>query len=434
MNKIFNYIISFFFLSSCSLNSDSSFWSKRNINEDQKILTIKQIIKKDEVLLKEINKNLEINLSNFKMENYPLSYLHNNNGRTAYNGNLKSISRYKFSKIEKFDEYEPEIIINQSDIVFFDNKGTILKFDESSKLIWKKNYYTKAEKKLKPVLFLSANKDTLIVVDTIAKYFAINLKTGDLLWTKYNDSPYNSQIKIFKNKFYVVDANNVLHCYSLNSGEEIWNFKTDKPLIKSQKKNSLIVKKNKIIFNNSMGDITAVNLDTGELVWQAPTQSKKIYDESMFFKNSDLISAKNSILFSNNNNGFFSLDADSGLVNWKQKINSNIKPVFFNNFIFTVTNEGYLVVIDNKSGNIVRSNYLFSNFKEKKREKIKPIGFIAGQNNIYLTLNNGRLLVVDIKTGSVNSVLKIDNEKISPPIVQGQNLYVTKNNSIIKLD
>ena len=41
-----------------------------------------------------------------------------------------------------------------------------------------------------------------------------------------------------------------------------------------------------------MGDITAVNLDTGELVWQAPTQSKKIYDESMFFKNSDLISAK----------------------------------------------------------------------------------------------------------------------------------------------
>ena len=249
------------------------------------------------------------------MENYPSSNLDNNIGRTNYNGNLKSISRYKFSKIEKFDQYEPEIIINQNNIIFFDNKGTILKFDESSKLLWKKNYYTKVEKKLKPVLFLSANQNTLIAVDTIAKYFAINLKTGDLLWTKYNDSPYNSQIKIFKNKFYVVDGNNVLHCYSLKNGEEIWNFKTDKPLIKSQKKNSLIIKKNNIIFNNSVGDITAVNLDTGELAWQAPTQSKKIYDESMFFKNSDLISAKNSIFFSNNNNGFFSLDADSGLVN-----------------------------------------------------------------------------------------------------------------------
>ena len=48
--------------------------------------------------------------------------------------------------------------------------------------------------------------------------------------------------------------------------------------------------------------------------------------------NSKLESAKNSILFSNNNNGFFSLDADSGLVNWKQKINSNVRPIFFNNF------------------------------------------------------------------------------------------------------
>ncbi len=434
MIKIFKYLLLFLFLSSCSLNSDSSFWSKRNIDENQKILNIKQITKQEEVLLKEINKNVEINLSNFKIENYPSSNLDNNIGRTNYNGNLKSISRYKFSKIEKFDEYEPEIVINQNYIIFFDNKGTILKFDESSKLLWKKNYYTKVEKKLKPVLFLSANQDTLVVVDTIAKYFAINTKTGDLLWTKYNDSPYNSQIKIFKNKFYVVDGNNVLHCYSLKNGEEIWNFKTDKPLIKSQKKNSLIVKKNNIIFNNSVGDITAVNLDTGELAWQAPTQSKKIYDESMFFKNSDLISAKNSIFFSNNNNGFFSLDADSGLVNWKQKINSNVKPVFFNDLILTVTNEGYLVVIDNKSGKLVRSNYLLNNFKKKKRDKIKPIGFVVGENNIYLTLNNGRLLVIDIKTGSINTVLKIDNEKVSAPIIQKQNLYVTKNNSIIKLN
>ena len=243
MNKIFKYILLILFLSSCSFNSDSSFWSKRNIDENQKILNIKRITKKEEVLLKEINKHLEINLSNFKIENHPSSNLDNNIGRTNYNGNLKSISRYKFSKIEKFDEYEPEIVINQNNIIFFDNKGTILNFDESSKLLWKKNYYTKIEKKLKPILFLSANQDTLIVVDTIAKYLAINMKTGDLLWTKYNDSPFNSQIKIFKNKFYVVDANNVLHCYSLKNGEEIWNFKTDKPLIKSQKKNSLIIKK-----------------------------------------------------------------------------------------------------------------------------------------------------------------------------------------------
>ena len=434
MNKSIVILLLPVLLFSCSLNSGSSFWSKRNIDKEQKIVSIKQISKKEEILLKEVNKNLEIKLSNFKKENFNLRYFDNNLGRTDYHGELKSISRFKFSKIKKFDEYEPEIILHNNNVIFFDNKGTILKFDKNSKLVWKKNYYSKSEKKLNPILFFSASDDLLIVVDTIARYFAININTGDLIWTNYNNSPFNSQIKIFKNKFYVVDANNILHCYSLKTGETIWSFKTDKPLIKSQKRNSLIIKKNNVIFNNSVGDITAVNLENGDLVWQTPTQSKKIYDESMFFKNSDLIAAKSSVIFSNNNNGFFSLDVDSGLLNWKQRINSNVRPVSFNNLIFSITNEGYLLVIDEEKGNLIRSNYLLNDFKKKKRDKIKPVGFIVGKNNIYLTLNNGKLLVIDIKKGSVQTIIKIDKEKISSPIVQGQNLYVTKNNSIIKLN
>ena len=434
MIKFFKIIALSLFIFSCSLNSNSSFWSKRSIDNKEKVLNIKQISKKDEVLLSEINKNLEINLSNLKKENFPLSYFDNNNGRTEYNGKLKSISRYKFKKIEKFNEYEPEVILDNQNIVFFDNKGTILKFDQNSKLIWKKNYYSKSEKKMSPFLFMTTKNNLLIIVDTIAKTFAMDIETGELIWSNYNLSPFNSQIKIFKNKFYVVDSKNILRCFSVTDGKELWNYKTDTPFIKSQKRTSLIVKSNKVIFNNTIGDITAVDSDTGDLLWQTPTQSKKIYDESMFFKNSDLITAKNSILFSNNNNNFYSLNSKDGVLNWKQKLNSHIKPVYFNGLIFTVTNEGYLAVINNENGNLIRSTYLFNSFKPKKRKNIKPIGFIVGKKNIYLTLSNGRLMVIDTSKGSIESILKIDKEKISTPVVQGQNLYITKNNSIIKLN
>ena len=43
----------------------------------------------------------------------------------------------------------------------------------------------------------------------MAKYYAINIDTGELLWTKTNIVPFNSQIKIKDNVFYVVDYKNI---------------------------------------------------------------------------------------------------------------------------------------------------------------------------------------------------------------------------------
>ena len=85
-------------------------------------------------------------------------------------------------------------------IIFFDNKGTILKFDASSKLKWQKNIYSKSEKKLNPVLQFANNKKNLIIADNIAKYYMLDINNGNLIWTRNNSAPFNSQIKIFEDK------------------------------------------------------------------------------------------------------------------------------------------------------------------------------------------------------------------------------------------
>ena len=109
-------------------------------------------------------------------------------------------------------------------------------------------------------------------------------------------------------------------------------------------------------------------------------------------------------------------------------------PTFINNLVFSITNEGYFVIIDYETGNLIRSTNVFKNIKKKKLKKFKPVGFIVAKKNIYLTTTNGRLFVIDISTGITKSVLKIDGEKISRPIVLGKNLFIIKDNSIIKLN
>ena len=91
---------------------------------------------------------------------------------------------------------------------------------------------------------------------------------------------------------------------------------------------------NKIIFNNSLGDITALDLNTGNLSWHTPTQKKAIYEDALFLKNADLVVGKNSIFLSNNTNDFFSIAADTGIINWRQKINSELTPTFISNLLF----------------------------------------------------------------------------------------------------
>ena len=432
MNNILRYFVILLLLNNCSLDNKSGIWTGKKdlvvVEEDN----IKKIFIKDEVLKKELNPNLEINLTSKVVNNSFVNNLTNNNGRVNYEGELKKISKFKFSKISNFDYHEPELIFEKDNIIFFDNKGSIIKFNSNSEIIWKKNHYSKREKKLKPVLTFGQNSKILIVADNISKYYALDLNNGNLLWSKNNPSPFNSQIKTYNDRFFIIDFNNILRCISIKDGTEFWNLKANNPFIKSQKKLSISVVNNAVYFNNSTGDITAVNIDSGAIIWQTPTQSSTIYENTFLLKTSNIVANNEMLVFSNNKNEFYSLDLNTGNLNWKQNINSNTQPTIINNLIFTITNEGYLVIIDSKTGNLIKITDIFSSIKNKK--KINPVGFIVAKENIYLTTDHGRLFVIDIKSGKTKLITKIDNNKISRPFILNKNLFLIKDDSIIKLD
>ena len=50
-----------------------------------------------------------------------------------------------------------------------------------------------------------------------------------------------------------------------------------------------------VYFNNSLGDISAVNLKDGSLIWQLPTQGNIIYESAFSLETSDIIADKNNL-------------------------------------------------------------------------------------------------------------------------------------------
>tara|TARA_B100001057_G_scaffold497772_1_gene602859 strand:- start:313 stop:1605 length:1293 start_codon:yes stop_codon:yes gene_type:complete len=426
--KLFFISFLFLLLNNCSLNDNSKIWkNKENKFETNK--NFKKIFVEEKKDISEFNPSLKLNLS---INENKTIFNENNFGSQRYNGELNKIANYKFSKFDQINKLDFKPIFLKNGIIFFDKKGSIIRYGNNQKIIWKKNHYTKAEKKLKPKLNFFLDSGNLLVTDSIAKYYSINLETAELNWIRNNIYPFNSEIKKYKDKIFSVDYKNILRCYNIDDGSECWNLKTEDSFTISNIKYSLIIEYDNIIFSNSIGDITAVDIKTGLIKWQLPTQSNSIINETYNFKNSKLVSDKNSLYFSNNKNEFYSIDLQTGTVNWTNKINSNIKPIIIKNFIFTISNEGYLYVVDKNKGNILRVTDLFTNYKDKNRKNIYPVGFVIGNKKIYLSNSDGKLLVVDIETGQTNKIQKISGDLISEPFIFNRNLFVIKNGSIAK--
>ena len=431
MSKLFKIITIFLSITGCSLDHKSGIWNGKEKPEVDK--KNKDIFKKEKIKTVEFNRDIKIYLE--KEKNQKVNLINTNNLQIIKNIlKLNKISKYNFSKIKRFNGFDPKLIFHNEKIFFFDNKGALLKFSNNLKPIWKKNHYSKIEKKLNPILYISASNKTIVIADTISKLQAVDSDSGDIVWSTYTDAPFNTYPKIYKDKVFILDSQNQLNCYSILDGKKIWDINTEKSFINSSGQLSIAIKDNVVFFSNSLGDITAVDANTGILIWQISTQNSTLYEDIIKFKTSTLVATYNSIVFSNNNNEFYSLDQLSGKINWKQKINSVLKPVIIGNYIITISNDGYLFYIDHDSGNIVKIVNIFSQLNSKLKKGAYPIGFTMTYKYIYLTTNSGNLVTFDIRGDKIESVIKIDGNKTSRPFIFDKNIFIIRDNSVIKFN
>jgi len=427
--RLFLLILTLFLLSNCSLKEGPGLRNKKEKIENQK--KIKKLFSKEKKIITEFNPELKLDTSEIIFNN-DIADNQNDTGAQNYKGLNEKINTFKFSTIKDTNQLNYKPIFLDEGLIFFDNKGTIIRYDGNGKVIWKKNIYSKSEKKLNPKLFFALDGENLLVTDNLAKYYSVNINYGELNWSKNNMYPFNSEIKITENMLFAVDYKNTLRAFNVSDGSELWNFQTENSFTISDTINSLIVVNNLVIFSSSIGDITAVDIENGLITWQLPTQSTNIINESYKFRNSKLVSDKKSIIFSNNKDEFYSIDIKTGVANWINEVSSSVTPILIGNLIFTVSNEGYLHVIEKNNGNIIRITDLYKNYKEKKRVDIKPIGFVIGNRNLYLTNSDGQMLVVDLVTGKSIYNIKVAKSFVSKPFISNENLFVIRKGSIIQ--
>jgi len=188
--KKFILIILFLFLNNCSLDTKSGIWTQDKQIRKSSIDTIK-LFQEKKIHTKEFNANLSYELSDKIKINGNYDNNTNNRGLVDFEKNIKKFSKFKFRKIDNFFYFEPDLVSDGKNFVFFDDKLNLFNFDKNFSLIWKKNFYSKKEIKNKPYLSISKLLNFLVITDTLGNIYKIEFKTGEIIWKKKNTNKFN---------------------------------------------------------------------------------------------------------------------------------------------------------------------------------------------------------------------------------------------------
>ena len=124
------------------MNENSRIWKdKEKKLEAQK--NIKKVFLEEKKITTEFNQELKLDLSIIKFDN-KITDNENNYGSQNYEGLIDKIGNYKFSKFEDINQLNFKPIFLEDGLIFFDKKGSIIRYNDKTKILWKQNHYSKS--------------------------------------------------------------------------------------------------------------------------------------------------------------------------------------------------------------------------------------------------------------------------------------------------
>ena len=378
--KLIIFFLIFILSTNCSFDNKTGIWSggkeeKERIaelekNQKSRIRTVK-VYSSENIYKEEISYNKSINLSkpkansSWKSSNLNLQNFTGNIYLSGISNNFlkKKIGKNKFA----LSKITSSPLVYNDNIIITDDTGSIFSVNQRGKINWKKNIYKKIYKKIYKNLSLSINERVIYVSDNVGFIYAINLTNGEILWIKNHGTPLKSNIKVFKNKIFVINQDNRILCLDTKDGSLIWDIRSVPSFIKSQNFLALgISKEGDLVTLNSAGDLIKAKTTNGRIYWYLNATGSMLAHDTDFFESSQIVINRNDIIFSTTSSTF-SFNLSNGTVQWIKDINSQNTPIIDGNNIFLISNNGYLINLDRNTGEIIRSINILKVLKKKKK-------------------------------------------------------------------
>ena len=268
----------------------------------------------------------------------------------------------------------------------------------------------------------------------------VNAQTGNIIWVYNLTNISRSSPLIYKDSVFINTIDNSLYCIDLKTGFLKWIVKEAHEKLGFLGASSPEPFNDTIVMPFSSGKLSAIDVATGQSRWSA-SLSMGIGNKS-YVNDIDMTPViKNGTAFLSSRNGIlYSINATTGTLEWtNQQAGGHSQIWVAGDYIYTINNNNQLLAIYKVTGAIKWIHDLEPQMV-KKRENLffdetyttfKGPTMIDG--NLYVVSSDGYLVIIDAKSGSQVQQFKVSKEIYSPVLSVDNKVYMLNNFGILSV-
>ncbi len=425
--KKFNYFSIIFFFLIFLLNGCSYFKNDRKENKSSGTVFIQTVAKPDPSI-----KGLKVSLPKPVINNTWNQATNNEAHRIMhpFTGNKIKLS-WKISIGKGQNKKKPtssQPVIDQEKIYTIDTTLTVKAINKNN---GKKKWIKKLKKKVDETEGIISGglavSDKILAVTTgTGDIFALNKDNGNIIWRSKITAPIRAAPIISGNFFLVLSKDNRLYTYDLDSGNLSWTHEGLEEISTFMGSSSPVVSKGIVIVTYSSGEIYAINLSNGQVIWN--DNLSKLVKKSSLENLSDIRGnavIQNDIIYLISHNGrMVAMDLNNGKKFWESKIGGIQTPWIASNFIYVLSKDNELICLTSDRGKIVWVSKLkdYIDF-EKKGKLITWAGPLLAGHMLIVSGSHGIIASISPYTGKFLGAINVKSAADNQAIVSNGTIF-----------
>lgn len=320
-------------------------------------------------------------------------------------------------------------VIGAGMLYTMDTTGTVQAFDANTgRKVWSKQVEVKGN--MKSAAFgggVSYSADRVYTTNGVGEVAALDAKTGSEIWKVKPAGPLRGAPTIAFNAVYVMTQDNQIHALATADGSELWQESSSIGQAGVFGMAAPAAGQGTVIAGYSTGELVAYRYENGRTLWADALARTSISTQvgTLTDVDADPIIDNGWVYALGQGGRMAAYELVTGQRIWELNLAGISTPAIAGDWIFTLTDDARLLAIARASGK-VRWLTQLREWKDEddKKGEIFWTGPILAGNQLWVANSRGKLVAVDVASGSVASERDIGSEISLPPVIANQTLYV----------